>query len=572
MAPPARRLIRECPRVRGHLAVAAALGAATAACVILQAVLLARIVARVFLGGAGLGDVRGELLALGLAFAGRAVLASGFEVSGHLGAARAMSALRGRLADHALGARPAGLDGERSGELAAVAVQGVDGLDAYFSRFLPQVVLAVVVPVAVLAWVAPADPESAVIMLLTLPLIPAFMILIGLAARRSATARWRVLSNLSAHFLDVVRGLETLRANNRAEAQVATIREVGERFRRETMRTLRVAFLSALVLELAATLAVALLAVTIGVRLVEGSLAFETGLMVLILAPELYLPLRQVGAQYHASVDGLAAAERMFAVLDTSPGLAPATAALRPAPRAPGAVRLEGVGFAYPARPGAVLQNVDLELRAGERLALVGPSGSGKSTVAALLLRLADPERGRVSVDGVDLRDLDPVDWRRRIAWVPQRPRLFAGTVADNVRLGDPAASDDRVWAALDDAGAAGFVSGLPEGLATRVGDGGRTLSAGEIQRLAVARALLRDAPIVVLDEPTSNLDAESAALVERAVETLAAGRMTLVITHDAGVAARADRACALVAGRVAVPPAAAPEMGPAVAPLAAPA
>ena len=228
----------------------------------------------------------------------------------------------------------------------------MDGLDAYFARFLPQVVLAVVVPVAVLAWVVPADPESAVIMLLTLPLIPVFMILVGLAARRSATARWRVLSNLSAHFLDVVRGLETLRANNRAEAQVATIREVGERFRRETMRTLRVAFLSALVLELAATLAVALLAVTIGVRLVEGSLAFETGLMVLILAPELYLPLRQVGAQYHASVDGLAAAERMFAVLDTSPGLAPATAALRPAPRAPGAVRLEGVGFAYPARPG----------------------------------------------------------------------------------------------------------------------------------------------------------------------------------------------------------------------------
>jgi thiol reductant ABC exporter CydD subunit len=389
-------------------------------------------------------------------------------------------------------------------------------------------------------------------MAVTLPLIPLFMVLVGTAARASARSRLGALQTLGGRFLDVLRGLPTLRAHGRAEAQSTALAETGERFRRETMATLRVAFLSALVLELAATLAVALVAVTIGVRLAGGGMELEAGLAVLVLAPELYAPLRQLGAQFHASADGLAAAERVHEVLDEPPLLAAAASprALPDPSRAP--VRLEDVGLTYPGRDRPALSGIDLELLPGERVALVGASGSGKSTMLALLARLADPTTGRVAVGGVALSDGDAAAWRRGLAWVPQRPRLMPGTVAENVRMGDPEASDERVLAALSDAGAAALVEALPDGLATAVGDGGLALSAGEAQRIALARAFVRDPALVLLDEPTASLDAATAGAVWEAIERLCAGRTAVIALHRLGLAARADRVVVLEDGRLA--------------------
>ena len=281
-------------------------------------------------------------------------------------------------------------------------MQGVEALEGYFARYLPQVVLASVVPLLVVAWVALVDLEAAVIMLLTLPLVPVFMWLIGRYTEERTRERWQALRQLSTHFLDIVRGLPTLRALGRARDQAVAVGEVSERYRKATIETLRVSFLSGSVLELAATLGVALVAVTAGVRLVDGTLGLRAGLTVIILAPELYLPFRRLGAEYHASADGLAVAERMFALLDAPAAAGAGGPRLAPSP-AVAAVRLERVSFSYPARAGLVLDRLDLVLSPGETVALVGESGAGKSTVAGLLLGMLEPTAGRISVGGVDL-------------------------------------------------------------------------------------------------------------------------------------------------------------------------
>jgi ATP-binding cassette, subfamily C, bacterial CydD len=543
------RLLRRARAARRLLALDVALGLVAALVVLLQATLLARIVARSF-DGASLGDVSRDLVLLALAVAARAALAWGFEVAGRRAAASVLSELRLSVVERRLRGEPGALDGAQSAEVATAAVQGVDSLEAYFGRYLPQVVLACVVPVVVLAWVGSIDPVSALVMLLTLPLVPVFLWLIGRYPAEQTRRRWESLRLLSTHFLDVVRGLPTLRAFNRGHTQETTIAAVSEQYRRATMGTLRVSFLSGAVLELAATLGVALAAVTVGVRLVGGGLGLQAGLTVLVLAPELYLPLRQLGAQYHASADGLAVADRLLALLEAPPAVAPGSTGVAPSP-AGAVVRLEGVSFSYPARPEPVLEDVDLELRPGETVALVGESGAGKSTVGSLLVLLAAPTAGAVSVGGVDLAGCRPEEWRGHVAWLPQRPTLFRGTVADNIRLGSPRADDARVRAAATLAGADRVVRDLPDGYATVVGDGGRPLSAGERQRIALARAFLRDAPLVVLDEPTANLDAESAELVAEAVERLRAGRTMLLIAHRPELVRHADRVVTLTAGRI---------------------
>jgi ATP-binding cassette, subfamily C, bacterial CydD len=410
------------------------------------------------------------------------------------------------------------------------------------------------VPLVVLAWVAAIDAGTAVIMLFTLPLVPVFMWLIGRYTEERTRERWHSLRLLSTHFLDVVRGLPTLRAFNRSREQASVIADVSDRYRRATMGTLRVAFLSGAVLELAATLGIALVAVTVGVRLADGGIGLQAALTILVLAPELYLPLRQLGAQFHASADGLAVAERMLELLEEPPEVG-AGGELAPPSPARAVVRLERVSFAYPSRPGLVLDDFELELRPGETVALVGESGAGKSTVASLLLRLADPKAGRVTVGDVDLAECRTDAWRRLVAWVPQQPTLFHGTVADNIRLGEPGASDERVRDAAVLAGADAFVRRLPDGYETVVGDGGRAVSAGERRRLALARAFLRSAPLVVLDEPTADLDRASAELVAAAVERLRRrGGTVLVIAHRPELVGRADRVVVLAGGKAVAP------------------
>jgi thiol reductant ABC exporter CydD subunit len=542
------RLFDRGQAVRALLVADAGLGVLAALLVLAQAVLIARVAARGF-GGASLAEVALPLGLLVGVVAGRAIAAWGFEVAGRRAAARVVSRLRIELVERRLRDRPAALDGAESAEVATAAVGGVDALETTFARYLPQAVLAILVPVAVIALVASIDFVSAGVMLLTLPLVPVFMWLIGRYTERRARERWRALSLLATHFLDVVRGLPTLRAFNRGTAQARRIEEVSDEYRRATMGTLRVAFLSGAVLELAATLGIALVAVTVGVRLVEGGLGFEAALTVLVLAPELYAPLRNLAAQFHASADGLAVAERLLDLAD-APGVVSAGASVPPDPREV-PIRLEGVSFSYPAREGLVLDTLDLELAPGETVALVGPSGCGKSTLASLVLGLADPTAGRVTVGGLDLADCDPVAWRKQIAWVPQRPTIFRGTVAGNIRLGDASAADQRVREAAERAGADAFVRELPDGYETAVGDGGRALSAGQRQRIALARALLRDARLVILDEPTANLDTENAGLVTEAVAQIPDDRTVLLIVHDAGLARAADRLVTLVGGRV---------------------
>ena len=548
MRPLDPRLLRRARSARILLAADAAIGLGTALLVLLGATLLARVVARAF-HGASLADVAGDIVLLAIVFLARGALAWGFEVAGRRGAATVLSELRLALAERRLRSQPAALDGTEAGEVAAAAVQGIEALEAYFARYLPQVVLACLVPVAVLLWVAPIDLESSLIMLLTLPLVPVFMWLIGLYTEQKTRERWQELGRLSTHFLDVVRGLPTLRAAGRGRTEAARIGEISERHRRATMGTLRVSFLSGSVLELAATLGVALVAVTVGVRLVGGGLGLQAGLTVLVLAPELYLPFRRLGAEFHASADGLAVAARILDLLDAPPAVGFGGARVAPSP-ADAAVRLEGVCFSYPARPAPVLDGFDLELAPGETVALVGESGAGKSTVAALLLRLLEPTAGRVSAGGVDLASCQADAWRRHVAWVPQHPTLLRGSVADNIRLGDATASDERVLQAAVLAGADGFIEALPQGHETLVGNGGRPLSAGERRRLGLARAFLRDAPLVLLDEPTADLDPLSAEHVADAVERVCAGRTVLLIAHRPELVRRADRVICLERGR----------------------
>jgi thiol reductant ABC exporter CydD subunit len=576
-----RRLLRESRAARSQLWLAAGLGVAMGATVVAQAALLAHVIASAAIHHTALAMLTGSLVALAAVVVARALLAGAFEISGRIGATRVMSELRGRLAQQLLVRSPISRVEDRTGELAAAAVQGVDALEAYFAGYLPQLVLAAAVPAAILLWVVPVDAIAAGVLALTIPLLIVFMILVGSGARARARSRWRALALLSGHFLDVVRGLATLRAFRREAAQAETIERVSERYRVETMGTLRVAFLSALVLELCAMIGTALVAVTIGLQLDGGHLSLQAGLTVLLLAPELYGPVRAVGQQFHASTDGMAAAERIFAVLDAPPALAVPPFAATPATAAPPmtvvptgvppAVALdsggrvpdpaqeplcfEAVSFAYPDRPAPVLSGLDLELEPGRTIALVGPSGVGKSTVAALALRLADPTAGRVSCGGRDLREIAPEAWRERVAWVPQRTRLFAGTIAQNIALAVPDAARERITAAAHAAGLEELLGELADGLETRVGEGGRGLSAGQAQRVGLARAFLRDASLVVLDEPTAHLDADTAAAVGDAIARLAEGRTALLIAHDARLAAGAERTVTLERGRAQAAP-----------------
>ena len=541
------RLTRRSKPARALLALDTTLGIATALAVLLQGTLLALIVARAF-GGTQLRSLGLAFSLLVLAFVARAVCAWGMEVAGRRAAWSVLSELRLALVEKRLRRVPVAVDGTDGAEMATVAVQGVEALEGYFARYLPQAVLAVVVPTLVITWVAIVDLEAALIMLFTLPLVPLFMWLIGRYTEERTRERWEALRHLATHFLDVVRGLPTLRAFGRAEDEQATLAAVSDSYRHTTMQTLRVSFLSGSVLELAATLGVALVAVATGLRLVDGTLALQAGLTVLVLAPELYLPFRRLGAEYHASADGLAVAERMLGLLDAPAAVGEGGRLLAPSP-ARAAVRFEHVSFSYPARDATVLHALDLELSPGETLALVGPSGAGKSTVAALLLGLLEPVEGRITVGGIPLAACQPEAWRALTSWVPQHPTVFRATVEENIQLGDPSASHPRVLEAARLAGADEFVRALPDGYRTAIGDGGRSLSPGERRRIGLARAFLKNAPLVILDEPTADLDPVSVALVSDAVRRIQAGRTILLIAHRPELVQHADRVVQLVGG-----------------------
>ncbi|MBX9360030.1 thiol reductant ABC exporter subunit CydD [Streptomyces sp. WAC04114] len=536
MKPIDPRLLRYARATRVFLVAVVALGAVGAGLVIAQAMLIAEVVVGAFQHRMAVSELATPLLLLAAVAVGRALVGWLTELAAHRASAAVKSELRGRLLERAAALGPGWLSGQRTGSLVALATRGVDALDDYFSRYLPQLGLAVVVPVAVLARIVTEDWVSAAIVVGTLPLIPVFMVLIGWATQSRMDRQWRLLSRLSGHFLDVVAGLPTLKVFGRAKAQAESIRRITGAYRQATMRTLRIAFISSFALELLATISVALVAVTIGMRLVHGEMDLYIGLVILVLAPEAYLPLRQVGAQYHAAAEGLAAAEEIFEVLQT-PVPASGSAGVPE-----GALSFEGVTVRYPGRSTDAVSNVSFGVAPGETVALVGPSGAGKSTLLSVLLGFVRPAEGRVRVGEVDLADADLHEWRSRIAWVPQRPHLYAGTIAENVRLARPGADDDSVRRALRDAGALDFVDALPEGVDTALGEDGAGLSAGQRQRLALARAFLADRPVLLLDEPTAALDGATEAEVVAAVRRLAAGRTALLVVHRPALLEVADR------------------------------
>ncbi|HEY6498466.1 MAG TPA: thiol reductant ABC exporter subunit CydD, partial [Streptosporangiaceae bacterium] len=471
---------------------------------------------------------------------------------------------------HVLRLGPAWLGGQRTGEITTLSTKGLDALDPYFARFLPQLVLACLVPVAVLIRVGLADWISALVIAVTLPIIPVFGVLIGLQTRAQTERQWQLLARLGGHFLDVVEGLPTLKLFGRAQAQTAVIREVTDAHRRATMRTLRVAFLSALVLELSAAIATALVAVEVGLRLLAGHMQYQTALLVLLLTPEVYLPLRAVGLQFHASMEGVTAAGRACEILETPlphaalPGAGPAAPAGRGTGSGPPArpdlrrdlIFLHGTSLVYPGRDAPALDRVSFVIRPGERIAVTGPSGAGKSSLLALLLRFAAPTGGRVEAGpagapGTDIAAFDVAAWRRQIAWVPQHPYLFDGTVASNIALGRPDASEADVAQAATLAGAAGFIGALPQDYRTPLGERGARLSAGQRQRIALARAFLQDAPLLLLDEPVAHLDPLTARMITATIGQLMAGRTVILISHGVGWAGGADRTLILDQGRL---------------------
>ncbi|MEU6490696.1 thiol reductant ABC exporter subunit CydD [Streptomyces sp. NPDC046984] len=541
------RLLRYARATRLFLVAVVGLGAVGAVLVIAQAMLISEVVVGAFQHHHSAAELRTPLVLLVAVAAGRAVVSWLTELAAHRASAAVKSELRRRLLERAGALGPGWLADQRTGSLVALATRGVDALDDYFSRYLPQLGLAVVVPVAVLARIVTEDWVSAAIIVATLPLIPLFMMLIGWATQSQMDRQWRLLSRLSGHFLDVVAGLPTLKVFGRAKAQAESIKRITGEYRRATMRTLRIAFLSSFALELLATISVALVAVTIGMRLVHGDMDLYIGLVILVLAPEAYLPLRQVGAQYHAAAEGLSAAEEIFAVLET-----PVPA--RGTRRLPdGEITFEGVSVRYPGRSSDAVSTVSLSVGAGETVALVGPSGAGKTTLLNVLLGFVRPDEGRVCVGGADLDTADLDEWRSRIAWVPQRPHLYAGTVTENVRLARPDADDAAVRGALADAGALEFVDALPAGADTVLGEDGAGLSAGQRQRLALARAFLADRPVLLLDEPTASLDGATEADIVEAVRRLAVGRTVLLVVHRPALLALADRVVRLEAQEHAV-------------------
>ena len=543
-----RELLRQVKPVRVSLLYAIVLGVLIAVTTVAQMVFLSTVVNRVFLGREGLEGVWPLLFLL----LGAIVLHSGLlwlrEVVTQRGAIRVKSTLRERLFAHLMQLGPGYTSGERTGELAMTAVEGVERLDAYVGRYLPQMALSVLVPLLIATYLLPIDWISAALLVLTAPAIPILMILTGSHAEEHMKSQWTALSRMSAHFLDVLQGLPTLKAFGRGAAEHERVAKVSDEFRKRTLKVLRWAFLSGFVLEFISTLSIALVAVALGVRLLIGDISFEAAFLVLLLAPEFYRPLRELGASRHAGMEGKTATDRIFEILNTPlPVREEAVTAARPEGHL--TIEFSGVGHGYPGSAQPALSGINLTLPAGTCTALVGRSGAGKSTLVNLLVRFLDPDEGQITANGVIIAGLSVETWRECVALVPQRPYLFYGSVLENIRLARPSATREEVKEAAALAGAVQFIEKLPQGYDTEVGERGARLSGGEAQRVAIARAFLKDAPVLVMDESTSSLDPESERLIGDALERLRRDRTVLVVAHRLNTAYRADRIAVLEDG-----------------------
>jgi ATP-binding cassette subfamily C protein CydD len=507
-------------------------------------------VGQIFLAHGTLAQVGSSLLLMLGIIAGRAMVIWGREVAARRGAVRVKAALRQRLFSHLLQLGPAFCQGERTGELVATASEGIERLDPYVSRYLPQIFLSVLAPLLIALVLFSLDWASALLLLITAPIIPLLMVLIGSYAEQHMQRQWLALSRMSAHFLDAIQGLTTLKLFGREQAERERITRISEGFREKTMNVLRIAFLSGAVLEFMTAIAIGLVAVTLGVRLLNRGISFEDAFLVLLLAPEFYRPLRDLGTHRHAGMEGKAATQRIHEVLQTPLPIHTAESSSQ-RPDRELTLTLSAVSYTYPGNTTATLQNVTLTLLPGTCTALVGRSGAGKSTLVNLLLRFLEADSGSITVNGISLASLPVELWREYIALVPQRPYLFAGSVRANLLLARRDASDEDIERAAEQAGALEFIQHLPHGFDTEIGEQGIRLSAGQLQRIALARAFLKDAPLLIFDEPTSHLDPESEALIRHSLERLLPGRTALIIAHRYNTIAHADQIAVLASGQL---------------------
>jgi ATP-binding cassette, subfamily C, bacterial CydD len=556
---PEGRLLARASGARALLTVGIAFGFVAAVAVVAAAFLTSVVVADVYLKGGTVSTVALPLALVALLAILRTPLLVAGDLLAQRAAGRLTSRLRADLTAHLFALGPAWTSRERTGELATVMVNGMDALDADVTLFQPARALAVAIPLFVLAAILLIDPPTTLVLLLTGPVLVLLLAVIGGRTRAITDRRFAELRWLSAFFLDMLGGLATLKMFGRSAEQVGNIRTISRQYGDTTMEVLRTAFQTSLALEWGAAIAVAVVAVEISLRLMDGTIEFQRALAVLIIVPEFFLPLRTLATRYHAGAAGRGVAERVIEILD-EPLPALATAATdgsgRPTPAVtivpPGSdIHLADVTVTYPGREAPALDRLDLTIPNGSVVALVGATGAGKSTVASLLLRFISPNAGRILIGGVQLDEIELSAWRANVAWVPQRPHLFHGTVADNIRLARPDASAAEVEAAAHEAGADVFIDELPLRYETPVGEGGARLSGGQRQRIAIARAFLADAPFVILDEATSHLDAASEAVIRAAVERLARRRTVLIVSHRLRLVSMADRIVVLDHGRV---------------------
>jgi ATP-binding cassette subfamily C protein CydCD len=549
-----RRLLALARDTRFSLIITVLSGLLAGLLTISQAWLLSSTINVVFLEGQSLAQVMDWLNLILAIIAGRAALAWVNEVSANSVAVRVKTDLRERLFAHIQALGPAYTRGERTGDLTTAAVEGIEALDAYFSQYLPQLVITALVPLSILIFVFPIDLLSGIILLVTAPLIPFFMVLIGKGAEIVTNRQYETLSRLSAHFLDSLQGLTTLKVFGQSKTHAKSIAKVSDQFRDRTMAVLRITFLSALALELLATLSTAVIAVEIGLRLLYAKMEFREAFFLLILAPEFYLPLRMLGARFHAGMAGTSAARRIFEILDLESReqrvVSREIDGLKQQ-RLFSTLELSNLSYNYPDESTPTLQNINLQINAGQHIALVGSSGAGKSTLVNLLLGFIQPSSGNISTIDHSQFTVHSPPSTDQIAWVPQKPYLFHDTVANNILLGNPDATYEQLVEATKAAHLHEFITSLPEGYETVIGEGGARLSGGQAQRLALARAFLKNAPILILDEPTSSLDPETESLLEESTRHLMQEKTVITIAHRLNTVFQADQIIVLEKGSI---------------------
>lgn len=543
------RLLRELRRVWSPFWTTVLTGWLNGGLIVAQAYLLSAVIAGVFLDGRSLADVSTQMVWLLTVALARGVLRYFQHTTAQRLAVSAAGGLRTRLMEKLFDLGPVYSQETHSGGLTTLVMQGLENLEAYFGQYIPQLILAAAIPLTILAFVFPLDPLSAAILLVTAPLIPIFMILIGKTGERLTQKQWALLKRLGMYFVDTVRGLTTLKTLNRAAEQGQNITRASEQYRSATLAVLRVTFLSALALEMLATLSTAIIAVQIGLRLLTGGMVFQQALFILIIAPDFYQPLRNLGLRFHSGINGVTISKQLFEILHRPVGR-PAPVPSGPAETLASAPRLalRRVHFTYPDRPEAALREISFSLQPGTVTALAGRSGAGKSTLFKLLLRFIEPDQGDIWVNGRLLRDWNPDEWRKNIAWVPQMPFLLNGSITQNIVMGQPADAD-QLSKAIRLARLEDWINTLPEGPETPIGEGGVRLSGGQAQRLALARAFYRPAPLLLLDEPSAYLDAPNAIAIRAAIRELSEGRTTLIIAHQPDTLAWADQVLVLEEG-----------------------